>query len=550
MKMKYVLIAFILMLSICCVNGAELDYTNPYGLSQWVAPEGFVSADPNAYDNVLAVCWDNNISILTYPYISAGSSGSQIFVGATGLTVQDAVFTKDYVFIVYNNGQVYRINQWFGIFDWSTDASIGENVILVTTVSTTAGTQNLDIDSNGFVYVTGNTYIYKINPETLTTTASAATASPLYSLNIGSDGIYTGTRVSTSNIINTNYYKWSSLSSNELKTFTGTSYGYTTTTNRYTLGISQLSNGNFFVLKGTAASTTIDALVVDYGNATTVINNLDIITFSSGSFLLSDMIALPNGYGFISSSVTDKVYSYSLEAGGIGFSGSNYVPAKLLYDNTDIYTDYGNYYNGSNVDVHYAIGFDTILQSPTFTSKDTIINRFNWKIELISPDNVMVNSFVIPENYERTSLLSSEYYLTNSVTLNNINPNGTWSLNLFEIDTQTNEKSLLDTISFTVLFEGSGSTGIGTGEVIINNPVGISNNIIQSSMFYALIIILVCGGVGAAYGGGVGFVGGAVLGVVASAAFGLLPMLYVIILVIIFAGLLASGLASKITGGE
>lgn len=551
MYKKIIFTALILLISMGSVNAVEIPYTNPYGLTEWVAPEGSVFTDPNDYENVLAICNDTRIKIVSYPYFSVGGTETDIFYGPTGVSIMDAVFTPEYMFVVFSNGQVYRVNQWFGQLDWETEVNIGGNAFLVTTVPTTSGTQALTIDENGFVYVSGGNMIYKINPETLTTTSSSTGYASLYSLSMGTDGIYTGhVYTGTSYATKGSYSKWSTMNSYDTITYFSTqslSSGSAT----YISGMDELTDGNYFIFRTKTGTAVSGSFSVEYANATNSITILDYVTLPSPSsgILLGDSLALPNGIGFVTDSINDKIYTYELTAGGIGFSNSNYVPAKLTYTTTDIYTDYQNYYNGSNVDVHFAIAFDTSAQLEEFRSFNYVENRFQWKIELINPSGVLVNSYIIPENFERDSILSFEHFIVNSVTLNNINPNGTWQLNLFEIDTQTNEKSLLDFTTFNILYDKSGSTGIGTGEIIINNPIGISNNIIQSSMFYAIIIILVCGGVGAAYGGGVGFVGGAVMGVVACAAFGLLPMLYVVILVIVFAGLLASGLANKVTGG-
>jgi len=546
-KTRWFLFMLILMLSVNNSFGAEISMTNPQALCKWVAPDGFTSTDPNSYENVVAVGWNNNISIIYYPYTSYGSGTSDIFIGATGQTVEDMIFTKDYLFVAYNNGQVYRVNQWFGLFDWSTDADIGVNTILITTVSTTQGTINMAVDESGFIYVSGGTYVYKINPDTLTTTASTNTAQPIYSLSIGSNNMFAGTRVGTTSTTLANYYSFPGLSSYSTITYTGTSKGTSSASlQRHIYGIQELSNGNFAILRIDAQYSGTVYSSVEYGNSTNVISNLDLIEHGDTvDWEDADLQVMTNGICIIALQSTDKLYTYELVSGGIDFSGGIYVPAKLVYDTSDIYTDYQNYYNGSTVNTHYSLSFDLDDQETEFYSKDVIGNRFNWKIELIDPNGVLVNSYNIPENFDRESILSNTWFITSSIAFSSISPNGTYDLNIFEIDTNTNEKSLLDSTSFTILYEGTtGNTGIEE-----TDSTNIVTTIISSVYFQAFILIMTCALAGGSVAGGAGLGGGGLIATVSCVFLGLLPYSFAFIIAIVCCAVVALAVADKIGGG-
>lgn len=538
---KMIFVLLILMISVNNSFGAEISMSNPYGLAKWVAPDGFVSSDPNAYENVLAITWNNNISLLYYPYTGFGSSSTQIFKGATGYTLSDSIYTPDYVFIVYSNGQVYRLNQWFGYKTWD-EFTIGQDAILVTTVSTTSGTQAFSIDESGFIYVTGDKTIYKINPDTLTTTASIATTGRLYSLDIGANNMYTGSTVTTTSTTLRNYYMWDSLTSNTLKTYTASQGFSSQSVAGVIIGMNELTDGNFFIYSYRGYSDTV-YYVVDYGNATQYITQLDLITGTDVG-IIADSIVLSNGIGFITNSITDKVYTYEVGVGGIDFSGGAYVPAKIIYDTTDVYTDYQNYYNGSTVNTHYSLSFDLDDQETEFYSKDVIGNRFNWKIELIDPNGVLVNSYNIPENFDRESILSNTWFITSSIAFSSISPNGTYDLNLFEIDTNTNEKSLLDSTSFNILYEGTtGNTGIEE-----TDSTNIVTVIISSVYFQAFILIMTCALAGGSVAGGAGLGGGGLIATVSCVFLGLLPYSFAFIIAIVCCAVVALAVADKIGG--
>lgn len=543
---KKFMFVILMLLSISCVNATEISISNPICLAKWVAPEGFISPDPNQYENVIAVGWNNNISIYTYPYGIAGGTITDVLIGASGTTIDDMVFTPDYIFIVLNNGQVYRIDHLFGTINWNEDITIGENAFLITTVATTTATHHMAIDGSGFVYVTGGKYIYKINPETLTTSASIEANGNLYSLSIGTDGMYTGTSITTTSTTARNYYKWSSLTSYSTVSYTCTNDYNSQSISRQLLSVVPLANDDFlYIPYQYYATTTRSDFSVEYGNISIFITQLDDFQDTTSN-QLKEAVVLNNGIGFFVDPVSDKMYTYDVGISGIDFSGGAYVPSKLEYTNTDVYTDYQNYYNGSTVAMHYLIEYDTILQSPVYVSHDYIKNRFNWKLELINPDGVLINSYTIPENFDRPSLLSTSYFIASAVSMANVNPNGTYNIHLFEIDTQTNEKALLDTTSFDVLY----ATGSGTGSVgnVVTDPENIATDIIGSVYFQAFLLILTCALAGGAVAKGAGFAGGGAIGTVGCAMFGLIPYSFAFIIAVICIAIIASGATGKIGG--
>lgn len=533
----------LMLFTINSVSGAEISVTNPRGVSIWVAPSGYSSTDPNDYTDVVAVCWNENISIFKPPTYTGGST--LIFTGLTGNEISDCVFTEDYIFFVlYNNGQVYRIPNRHGLITWSSIPS--NDRVLITTVSN--GICKMTIDSNGYIYVSSSNYITKINPDTLATTQSSASTYALTSLTTGTTSMYAGALNAYGTAgtpANKNYvFKYTSMSTYTFTQLIGTNWATTAGAFRRVGGFEELTNGEFLLL--TSYQSITDQYSIELCNNTHTISTIDTITMTITTADFSDMIVGANGISFSSIYLADKCYTHSIGYGGIGFNDAVYVPAKLTYDTTDIYTDYQNYYNGSSVDTHYSIALDMDDQDIKFYSKDIISNRFNWKIELIDPAGVLIQSYNIPENFDRESILSNTWFITSSIRFNSITGNGTYILNLFEVDSNTNEKSLLDSTTFDILYNTNPGTTGGTTET---EPGNVATNILSSVYFQAFLLIMVCALSGGSVAQGAGLGGGGLIGTVGCVMFGLLPYGFAFIIAIICCAVVALAIAEKISGG-
>ena len=478
MKISPFIFLAILCIFVLPVTAIETSINAPTGITEWVAPEGYnFNVEEYYYTNVAAICWNNNISISYAPYTAINSL---VVIGPSGYTIDDAIFTREYIYYVLNNGQVYRIPNKNGII---TVSSLPPSD--VTLITTCAGTVHwMVMDANDYIYVSSGNQIVRINTNTLTTSISVTNVNADYGLALLNDNSLISGGLATLSQNNFRYAKYTSMTSSSTITAIGSISSGASSYNRALFGMAGLTDGRFVAVEHIG---TINSGAISVYNNTQFVQQLGTFSVSSG---LSDIYVTNDGTVICALKGLNKIQTYEINGAGINYGGSAHIiPAKIEYSSIDLYTDYLNYYNMSNVDLHYTISFDTSKQSPEFVSKQNILNRFSWSIELIDPNGVMIQSYMLSEDFKSRSLLSSEYYITSSVTAQSVTPNGTWTFFLFERDSTTSEKALLDSCSITVMEETQNSQGVITSK----DPKNIVNNFLQSPYFVAIIIIGVVG---------------------------------------------------------
>ena len=467
----FIFLAIFCIFSISTVYAYEGSLTNPTGCCIWYGKEGYLY-QPNEKYNAIAIAHNYNISKVYPPDYS---EPSLIYVGDGVSIISDIAFSKDYVFISYSSGAIYRLNNWNGIQYWD-NLKLGDDLYLVTTLGSYP---RMAFGGDGFLYAASGKYIYKINPETLTVTKSTEADYTAYNVAFGDNKIYTG---GLSGYIT----QWNTLNSfSNTLTYSTTSLA-TFYANNYMFNYIPLSNGDFLsahyrVRTGGGHSGTY--VTLDIVNETAVVNNVYLYSIGSNiAYNYPDVVVNKDGIVVYTNQYTDKYYTFEIEAGASDFGDSEYVPSAITYDVANINTYYESNYNSTPVDIVYNIKIDMTQQDFTFFSD--ITDGYSWELDVFNPDNMKVQTYIIPETFRKTNFLSSVHFITDTVRYTP-KTNGTWLLKLYEKNEQTGERALIAEDSFIVIYE----TSTDTGEVTTNNPTNIVNKFLESQYFIAIIII-------------------------------------------------------------
>lgn len=253
-------------------------------------------------------------------------------------------------------------------------------------------------------------------------------------------------------------------------------------------------------------------------------------------------------------------YTYTMSLGG----GSS-LSSTFDYINKDVDSIYNTYYNNSNLEISYNIKTDLLIYNSA-TEGDLATDfkeNYKFRIDLLNPDGINEQSYNIytSQMTEETQIIEEglftlNYYKQYSISgntkfSNNINwNNGTWTIKLYEQNTNTSASTLLSSDTFSIINEQSDSNIIIDNEPDNTNGIVIAETIFNSPYFYALLIIMAVAGTGALFAGGIGFLGGATIGVFVSGGFGLIPMWLILTLIIVFIVLFALIGGKSIGGGE
>lgn len=412
-----------------------------------------------------------NKSTITIIHAPSYQSSRYLLTGFDSGDISSVASTGEYIFIASTNGHVYRLNNNEGAIVWNAAAALDTGKI--------SSGSNMQIvhHSDGYIYATTAGKITRINPENCMYTVSSFTlpdeTNYICSAN---DGIYTGREKITTSSSSGRIpwiYKWASLNSASVECSKSWAVG-----SIYNYGLEKMSDGRFIVLsKEVRSSGGGTYYYFGFYNGSTMTLNLNVAGKAYTGFAVANS-------GIIAVTYTDTIEFIDNDISPSLLSGHQlYKAADIKYDKAEVFTYYNIVHNNTPVNILYNMHIDTD-KNKAIGNIDTITDSYNWEIDIIAPDGTKLNTYKIPETFNKKGILSSVYTTSGNIELTP-RVNGTYILRLFEIDTDTQEKALLKESTFKVLFE-SGSAG---GEITDRDNVNIVTNFLQSPYFIALIII-------------------------------------------------------------
>lgn len=526
MKLSPFLFLVILFFFILPVNAVTISIEQPAGLSFYVAPSN-VNYNPSD----VAICNDlYNISVYNADY--SYTSGQLIYVGQRSTYLIDCVFSEQYIYLSHADGSIYRIPNRDGIIYWSSLKDTEKQLLI------TVGTYpKMTIGNDGNLYIASGSGIHKIDLESLTVTTGSDIGQHT-SVNFDKNYMYNG----VSYVVGVTNNDFSYLKFNTLTDYkqviynTTTNYGSGT---RSIMAFIPLTNGKYFTYVFSSTNQAA-AYTGSYHSADTVISAVN----SEVSALYNDAIVTSDGIAIISSFGDDKVDTYFIGAGAYNFGavGDSTTPPEITYNAKSVNAEYETYYNQTNVNFMWSLAIDDdFIDTYNSVYSDPIYNRYYWRIELFSPDNIFINSYIIPTNWKYQSYTlgifgAGDYINSGNVQFNNIVGNGTYTVKIYELNRITGAKAFLDSDTFEILAQTNPSSSSGISEA---SGESAAYNFLNSPYLVAIIII---GVVGFQFGRGRdGNINGSAmivlipLAVGLCALMGILPMwiLYVMVLCII-----------------
>ena len=534
MKLSPFIFLAILCIFVLPVNAATMSIAaNAFGIGNYIPPSGFTGDQDNLF------VFGNNTQLLRSDHLLGGTTA--IMYNIPG-QVSDVEARSDYIYIVLADGRTYKLTHYLGYKNFNTYVFSGDNVdaYLLGDFSTdTYCRQKICVDDAGNIFVSSgkDDKIYKIDG---TTHVSIEYYTNLQSTSLVSIPMYAGYNdllvlrsVSTTSIeigkINT-------------KDTYSSIFAFSGATSWKPYSVTQLQNRNYIV--SALTDSTTDTLYIYEANQTAIIGTITSYTKTSLPLIYDDTVVLQNGVVVHLDGATHYITTYSSVSGSGGYIPSNDGTSapEITYNAKDVFAEYKTYYNQTNVRFLWSLAIDDeFINTYNTVYSEPIYNRYYWRIELFSPDNIFINSYILPTNwkYQKYTLGifgSGDYINSGNVQFNNIVGNGTYTVKIYEINRITGAKAFLDSDTFVILSQTNPS---GSGGIMETSGESAAYNFLNSPYLVAIIII---GVVGFQFGRGRdGNINGSAmivlipLAVGLCALMGILPMwiLYVMVLCII-----------------
>lgn len=222
------------------------------------------------------------------------------------------------------------------------------------------------------------------------------------------------------------------------------------------------------------------------------------------------------------------------------------IPFELIYNLKLIESTQNTYAHNQNIGMIYSINVDLYNSELSFNE---FLSKYDYTIEIIRPDGIIQDSADI-STFQEKGLIFIEAEAKGGFTFypTELLQNGTWNLRLYEINSSTLGKALLDTDSFIVI-----SQNISTGKIgkkPFDEGIVDASEMAVSSWFWAGMIIALLAVGCAKAAGSAGFVGGFGIGVVIDALGGLIPTWAIFLLALIIIIMTAFVIAGAITKKE
>jgi hypothetical protein len=180
---------------------------------------------------------------------------------------------------------------------------------------------------------------------------------------------------------------------------------------------------------------------------------------------------------------------------GLNNVDNGLTPSQITYNTQNVYSEYTSYYNQSSVKVNWKIAIDETWIDNELLSYN-VFDRYDFTIELFSPDGISVNSYTINDNsFKRESywlgiIGKGDMISIGSINYPNVNINGTWTIRMYEYNRLQGTKALIGSSTFEVLNTNNPASTIGTTP-INNDPQQSVFDFIVSKYFIGLIAFVV-----------------------------------------------------------
>lgn len=543
MKISPFFFLAILSFFITPVSGIEVAVTDLHCVAHYVPPTGYLGDK----DSLFLVGSDNDI--LCFDTVGGAISSGNIF--NFSIDVIGIYSTQPYTYVILQDGKTYKMKNYLSTKEFSDYSFSGDNrdayYLGDFSTSTTMQTMSILVDQAGDIYVStgGDETLIKIDGTTYTSvtylsqeaqntliTATNMQSRIQYALDANSIVVAYGDTnydVDVGRITGLNTA--SKIFDNVLLHDT-IIWSY----------IAPLSNGNYII--GFSEYTDLYTNIIEYNGTTNIGTLYSGSGYGAATSDGGNIVVKPNGIVLYAAPIGDKVITYVTPsgAGGIYFEEEGTTPPEITYNAKTVNAEYETYYNQTNVNFKWTLAIDDdFIDTYNIVYSEPIYNRYYWRIELFSPDNIFINSYILPTNWKyQTYTLGifgvGDYINSGNVQFNNIVGNGTYTVKIYELNRITGAKAFLDSDTFEILAQTNPSSSGGISETTGETA---AYNFLNSPYLVAIIII---GVVGFQFGRGRdGNINGSAmivlipLAVGLCALMGILPMwiLYVMVLCIV-----------------
>lgn len=451
-KAKYLFILF-LIFSIFIIPANAIQFTVT-GIT-CVGPINPVSSYTGDRDTIFYVGIGNNLTV----YDMYGSNSNIGDIRNLPSSIDDVYGTEDYIFVILDDGQAYRFDNFIGLKDFDAMSSEDGDFVLLGDFSTGTNQKTICVDANSDIFIGARDpdKVWKIDHLSLTsaTFLSSGVSYPNVVTNglnglivLGeSGGVYNVDSLENATQIGT------SLSAGSINT-----------------GVQQLTNGNI-ILAGHGYNSNAKALKEVYLNGTiaqSIYDGAEGNEWSGGSATRNDFLVLSNGIIVNSQEANDLIITYTTldNVGGYSpLSGSSSTSLTNLYQNQLIESLYSTYYNNQNIQTHYLVATSILNES----AQDYYKNTYGIQVELEDESGSFVNSYFVDgsefEAYDFTNPLHNwftnlllsyvldEYLMINGYQDFSNNENwlsGNYTLKMYEVNKYSGSKALLGSDTFQI----------------------------------------------------------------------------------------------------
>ena len=478
------------------VNALDIPIADLHCVAHAVAPTGYSGdADILFYagsDNDL-VCYDT----------LGGTIGNGITDFPTDIA--GVYSTKYWNYIILADGRTYKITNEIGTRGFADLVFSGDSrdayLLGDFTTSTSYLTLSIFTDDNGDIFVsTGNdeslikidgtsltstTYIDKTNQNAMLPLTTSQPRS-IYAIDTNSIVVAHGDAafdIDVTRITGINTY--SKIFENTIM-HDAASWSY----------IAPLSNGNYII--GFSEYTDLTTTIIEYNGSATIGTIYSGNGYGSATYDGGNIVVKPSGIILYASPINDIVTTFTSisGAGGVYTEEEGTTPAEITYNSKSINAEYETYYNQTNVNFKWSLAIDDdFIDTYNSVYSEPIYNRYYWQIELFSPDDIFVNSYIIPTNWKYQSYTlgifgKGDYVNSGNVDFNNIVGNGTYTVKIYELNRITGAKAFLDSDTFIILSQTNPST---SGSVTETTGESAAYNFLNSPYLVAIIVIGIVG---------------------------------------------------------
>jgi len=509
------------------------------------------------YDsNTILVSEGTSPSNLVRFYTEGPGSSSTNIVNISGYLEDACISVDGYIYFVLTDGKVYQFTGGAGYYDFYDDYTT--NFLLLGDMDAGSTDRCITVDANGNVYSNSGSSLYKFSAPSFSGSILHTFSDGIDSISQHPNGLLIGYFTGTNEVVIHNYIYMYNDSGATLIHDNILSGLYDTDHTGWVTGVYSTSNGDIYYSMYNHYYDNDEWYNRDglfRLNASNVWEKSTLTTFGATSvtYVPSDLFISNDGIIYASFTVDDTIKTYSTFELASGYS-YYYKEAgasgdiQLVYDESNVYSQFNTYNNNSDITLVYNIEVD--LDESGFEEDVEFTGYYKYQVMLFNPDDILIDT---------TDVLSSTfdfsgYYLLNSRTAEKTGSiskqssnwqNGTWMVNLYEYNCDSGLIALLDSDTFTV-------TNQSTETIIddITEPVDVTEgveNLLNSNIFIALIIMIACIGAFVALGA-VGIILGATVGICFSAVMQVIPtwilFVWVLTLIVIF----TSKLINNITG--